>query len=74
MNPRLIGFAVALVTSLGVLSAPAVGADSKSPAPAQVTAKRLALADRDPADWMTHGRTYSEQRYSPLDRINTGAQ
>ena len=29
-------------------------------------------ADREPDNWMTHGRTYSEQRYSPLDKINAG--
>jgi len=27
-------------------------------------------ADETPGDWLTHGRTYSEQRYSPLARIN----
>jgi quinohemoprotein ethanol dehydrogenase len=27
-------------------------------------------ADEDPGNWMSHGRTYSEQRYSPLDEIN----
>lgn len=27
-------------------------------------------ADTYPQDWLTYGRTYSEQRYSPLDQIN----
>ncbi|MDG2273414.1 MAG: PQQ-dependent dehydrogenase, methanol/ethanol family, partial [Halioglobus sp.] len=27
-------------------------------------------ADSEPGQWMTHGRTYSEQRYSPLTKIN----
>ena len=31
---------------------------------------RLVNADDDPANWITHGKTYSEQRYSPLDQIN----
>ena len=35
-----------------------------------VDAVRLAAADADPAQWMTVGRTYSEQRYSPLSAIN----
>ena len=26
-------------------------------------------ADQDPTNWMTYGRTYSEQRFSPLSRI-----
>lgn len=28
------------------------------------------LANPDPAEWLTHGRTYDEQRHSPLTRIN----
>jgi quinohemoprotein ethanol dehydrogenase len=36
----------------------------------QVDAKRLAAADRDSQNWMTTGRTYSEQRYSPLTQID----
>jgi quinohemoprotein ethanol dehydrogenase len=31
---------------------------------------RLLKADSDTANWLTHGRTYDEQRYSPLDQIN----
>ncbi|MCF8882629.1 PQQ-dependent dehydrogenase, methanol/ethanol family [Erythrobacter sp. SN021] len=31
---------------------------------------RLVNAGDDPANWITHGKTYSEQRYSPLDQIN----
>src|SRR5262245_51518895 len=38
--------------------------------PAAVTEARIACADREPGNWMTHGRTYSEQRFSPLDDIN----
>lgn len=40
---------------------------------ANVDASRL-LAANDPANvgqWMTHGRDYAEQRFSPLTRINT---
>ncbi len=37
---------------------------------ADVDAARLTNADKDPGDWMSHGRTYAEQRYSPLDKIN----
>ena len=38
---------------------------------ANVDQARLTAADNDPGNWMSHGRTYSEQRYSPLDKINT---
>ena len=30
---------------------------------------KLRNADSDTADWLTHGRTYAEQRYSPLAEI-----
>ena len=30
----------------------------------------LINADGSPGEWLTHGRTYSEQRYSPLDKVN----
>jgi alcohol dehydrogenase (cytochrome c)/quinohemoprotein ethanol dehydrogenase len=30
---------------------------------------RIENADREPGNWMSYGRTYNEQRYSPLDRI-----
>jgi quinohemoprotein ethanol dehydrogenase len=46
-------------------------ANAPSPSAAQVDAARLMGADDDPANWLTHGRTYSEQRFSPLDQINT---
>lgn len=38
---------------------------------AQVDGPRIMAADTEPGNWMSHGRTYDEQRYSPLDSINT---
>ncbi len=35
-----------------------------------VDAKRVANADSEPENWLAHGRTNSEQRFSPLDQIN----
>ena len=35
-----------------------------------VTADRIIGADKEPQNWLSHGRDYSEQRYSPLDKIN----
>lgn len=43
-----------------------------APKPAWVDAQRLLQADQEPGNWMSHGRTYGEQRYSPLDRIHAG--
>ena len=41
------------------------------PPPAQVDVTRIVNADQDPGNWVSHGRTYSEQRFSPHDTINT---
>ncbi len=35
-----------------------------------ITTAMLVGADGDSANWISHGRTYSEQRYSPLDTVN----
>jgi quinohemoprotein ethanol dehydrogenase len=41
-----------------------------SPPATRIDDIRLAAADRDTANWITYGRTYSEQRFSPLRQIN----
>ena len=38
--------------------------------PAAVDESRLVAADAEPGAWLSYGRTYDEQRYSPLDQIN----
>ncbi len=38
--------------------------------PAAVNAERLLAADSDSANWLSYGRTYSEQRYSPLQTVS----
>src|SRR6266478_1204771 len=35
-----------------------------------VDGSRIIEADKQPGNWMTHGRTYSEQRFSPLQQIS----
>ena len=35
-----------------------------------ITQETLAAADANTANWLSHGRTWSEQRHSPLDQIN----
>jgi quinohemoprotein ethanol dehydrogenase len=40
------------------------------PAFGAVNGARIASADSEPDNWITHGRTYSEQRFSTLDAIN----
>ncbi len=40
-------------------------------APAWIDDARIANADSEPGNWLAHGRTWSEQRFSPLNQINT---
>src|SRR6202521_5049117 len=37
---------------------------------ASLDESRLIHADQEPGNWMSHGRTYSEQRFSPLKQID----
>jgi quinohemoprotein ethanol dehydrogenase len=64
------------LTSVLVLLS-AVGCRSKSTGATQETisssnvdAVRLVHADNEPGNWMSYGRTYDEQRFSPLKQIN----
>jgi PQQ-dependent dehydrogenase (methanol/ethanol family) len=34
-----------------------------------VNTQRIAAADSEPGNWLTHGRTYGEQRFSPLAQV-----
>jgi len=57
---------VALLCTLSLGSVRAAdGVDTR------VDGARIANADRDPGNWLTYGRTYSEQRYSPLKKISS---
>ena len=40
--------------------------------PAAVDAARLGKADSEPQNWMSVGRGYNEDHFSPLDQINAG--
>jgi quinohemoprotein ethanol dehydrogenase len=40
-----------------------------NPARAGVDGAAIINADENPGEWLSHGRTYSEQRYSPLNAI-----
>jgi glucose dehydrogenase len=66
----------ALVLSAAVAAVPACTKQAEEPvsAPpaAPVTVARLKSADGEPGNWLLHGRTHGEQRFSPLDAINDG--
>src|SRR5579872_4761344 len=48
-------------------TSPAVGKQSRD-----VDSARIIHADDEPGNWMTYGRTYNEQRFSPLKQITDG--
>jgi len=46
---------------------------AEPPPPAgRVDDARIRAADGEPGSWLSHGRTWSEQRFSPLDQIHDG--
>jgi quinohemoprotein ethanol dehydrogenase len=66
---RFFGLAGAAVAAgaLGLFAS----TQAQSPRPAAaVDQARLENADKDPGQWMSHGRGWNEQRYSPLTEIN----
>ena len=67
-----------LIVSLGALalmacspSEPAAESHDGAGVMAAVNAERLGNANADGANWMSYGRTYDEQRHSPLTQIST---
>src|SRR2546423_1430857 len=65
MNTRVAGLAAAVAASLSLSAAP----PNAQPG-ASVDGAKIAHADTDPGEWLTHGRNYSEQRFSPLKQID----
>ena len=51
-------------------AAAAARADAIRAGTANLDGARVAAADKEPGNWLAHGRTYSEQRHSPLADIN----
>lgn len=72
MHERILPARIVLAAWLGML----VGcdakddADSKHPQVQDVDGAAIGMFDQRPADWLSNGRSYDEQRYSPLDRID----
>ncbi len=59
---------LALAASLTLAGCGMLGTDDAQDG---ITQAQLVSAGENNADWITHGRTYSEQRFSPLDEIST---
>ena len=67
-NPAV---AVAVAVAIASVSAGCQKKPATTAPPVKVVdAARLVAADQE-SGWLTHGRTYSEQRYSPLTQITT---
>jgi quinohemoprotein ethanol dehydrogenase len=68
---RLKIYGVPAAILLGLVSFSLAVAREGSKAPNfQVDGERIQRADEEPGNWITHGRTYDESRFSPLDQIN----
>ncbi len=61
--------AIAALTALTLTGTLAACGEQMSEA--GISAERLLGAQADDANWLTYGRNYEEQRFSPLDAINT---
>ena len=53
-----------------VLLAAIAAATVQAKTPADVNGERIVNANKEPGNWMSHGRTYDEQRFSPLSKVN----
>jgi quinohemoprotein ethanol dehydrogenase len=68
---RTLAIDLALISSAGCHSQNGAGERlGTGVSPASVDETRMLNADQEPGNWMSHGRTYSEQRFSPLKQIN----
>ena len=67
---RIKGFVSVLALAGAMWALPGHG-DAAGPIRyASINAERLANAASEPANWMTHGGTYAEQRYANLEQIS----
>jgi quinohemoprotein ethanol dehydrogenase len=64
------GACIALSLTMLVAGLTSASAHAAEPNGKPVDGARIANADAEPGNWLSYGRTYSEQRYSPLARIN----
>ncbi len=69
MQRGKVGVAIVLSLWIGGRSL-APQTTSQIRASAKITDTRIVHADDQPGNWLTYGRTYSEQRFSPLKQIN----
>ena len=68
-RPALLRRAVAVALLFFISSAAHATGEQAS----GVDDARLAAADTSAGDWITHGRNWAEQRYSPLDKLDAAS-
>src|SRR5215469_17650621 len=76
MNSRFIaGAALAsalIAVAVGTMATAAAGYSVAVGKTTVATVDGSKIANPAPGDWLSNGRSYSEQRFSPLTGINTG--
>ena len=60
---RLCSVLLLLLTACGETEPPPAATES-APGAGRVDGARIAAADLEPGNWLAHGRTYSEQRFT----------
>lgn len=68
MNGKRIGVALAISVTAMAIAAQHFAAGGAIVR--RVTGERIIGADAEPGNWLSNGRTYDEQRFSPLSQIN----
>ncbi|MFZ9129211.1 MAG: PQQ-binding-like beta-propeller repeat protein, partial [Pseudomonadales bacterium] len=80
MNKGLIAIVVVIIAAVFYFTQTGqeTSVESSAPAPGQAIERtigmiddaRINAADSEPGNWLAYGRTYEEQRFSPLTQIN----
>ncbi len=70
MAMRFVHVSIVMASALALASCGQKVETASTKGPAQVDGAHIVSADSESGNWMTYGRTYSEQRFSPLKQIN----
>jgi quinohemoprotein ethanol dehydrogenase len=69
-SDKVSDVSAALSTEAAAATTSSGRADAIRAATGDIDGKRIHAADSEPGNWLSHGRNYAEERFSPLDRIN----
>ena len=68
-GPKTTSLICIVILGLSLACKKQTAKDAAPRKPGEVDTARIIHADNDPGNWVTHGRTYGEQRFSPLTQI-----